>query len=192
MGGSLAAAESHNEIRKNLAQQDANIVLFVLNRALKFFKEINGFKEELKVQFFSESNPKLDLCERDYKLYSMGFVFEEEYLKNTYNIQGSLQKTQEFIEPKTPKLNHFLNSNKPQNKDVIDRALEEEELQEFLKEVESNLDKSLTNLINNSTNYEELFEILLEKQPNLNKEKFEKLLINALNNSSILGMSDDD
>lgn len=123
MGGSLAAAESHNEIRKNLAQQDANIVLFVLNRALKFFKEINGFKEELKVQFFSESNPKLDLCERDYKLYSMGFVFEEEYLKNTYNIQGSLQKTQEFIEPKTPKLNHFLNSNKPQNKDVIDRAL---------------------------------------------------------------------
>ncbi|PZT47213.1 hypothetical protein B6S12_10275 [Helicobacter valdiviensis] len=189
-GGSLAAAESHNEIRKNLAEQDAKIVLFVLNRALKFFKEINGFKDELKVQFFSESNPKLDLCERDYKLYSMGFVFEEEYLKSTYNIQGSLQKAQ-VIEPKNPN-NHFLNSNKPQNKDAIDKALEEEEFIEFLKETESKLDKSLTDFINNSTSYEELFEILLEKQPNLNKEKFEKLLINALNNSSILGISNDD
>ena len=57
--GSLAAAQAHNQIRKDLAEQDAKIVLFILNRALKFFKEINSFDKELYVQFFNEAEPKM-------------------------------------------------------------------------------------------------------------------------------------
>ncbi len=100
--GSLAAAQSHNDIRKDLAAQDGQIVLFILNRALKFFKEINNFKDELYVQFFNESDPKSELCERDLKLFNMGFIFDEEYIKSTYNVEGKL--IGEILEKKTLKI----------------------------------------------------------------------------------------
>lgn len=101
-GGSLAAAESHNQIRKDLAAQDGQIVLFILNRAIKFFKEINHFKDELYVQFFSEAEPKSELCERDLKLFNMGFCFDEEYIKSTYNVEGELIR--ETLEKKDLKI----------------------------------------------------------------------------------------
>lgn len=91
-----------NQIRKDLAAQDGQIVLLILNRTIKFFKEINHFKDELYVRFFSEAEPKSELCERDLKLFNMGFCFDEEYIKSTYNVEGELIR--ETLEKKTLKI----------------------------------------------------------------------------------------
>ncbi|BEK05313.1 hypothetical protein B10666_07060 [Campylobacter jejuni] len=141
-GGSLAAAESHNQIRKDLAAQDGQIVLFILNRAIKFFKEINHFKDELYVQFFSEAEPKNELCERDLKLFNMGFNFDEEYIKSTYNVEGKLikellnQESKVLKDDKENKKALFENKAKLESfeEDFIDKALEQKE---YLKVDES-------------------------------------------------------
>ncbi|EAK5274153.1 DUF935 family protein [Campylobacter jejuni] len=195
-GGSLAAAESHNQIRKDLAAQDGQIVLFILNRAIKFFKEINHFKDELYVQFFSEAEPKSELCERDLKLFNMGFCFDEEYIKNTYNVEGELIR--ETLEKKDFK---DLESDKKvfENKvkfiqkkpmDKIDAALESKEFKVIDEQIKEKLEQAFNQLLNDSNSYEELFENLQKEFSDISINILEEFMFQALANSSILGYGD--
>ncbi|EAH5378618.1 DUF935 family protein [Campylobacter jejuni] len=195
-GGSLAAAESHNQIRKDLAAQDGQIVLFILNRAIKFFKEINHFKDELYVQFFSEAEPKSELCERDLKLFNMGFCFDEEYIKNTYNVEGELIR--ETLEKKDFKdlENHkkvFENKVKFIQKkpmDKIDAALESKEFKVIDEQIKEKLEQAFNQLLNDSNSYEELFENLQKEFSDISINILEEFMFQALANSSILGYGD--
>ncbi len=195
-GGSLAAAESHNQIRKDLAAQDGQIVLFILNRAIKFFKEINHFKDELYVQFFSEAEPKSELCERDLKLFNMGFCFDEEYIKNTYNVEGELIR--ETLEKKDFKdlendKKVFENKVKLENfeEDFIDKGLKQKE---YLK-VDENMSKffkeQFESIVKDCKDFDEALNKLKENFSSLKQSEFEKHLFIALNNSSVLGYLED-
>ncbi|HHW4151173.1 TPA: phage portal protein family protein [Campylobacter coli] len=195
-GGSLAAAESHNQIRKDLAAQDGQIVLFILNRALKFFKEINNFKDELYVQFFNESDPKSELCERDLKLFNMGFIFDEEYIKSTYNVEGKL--IGEILEKKDFKdleneKKVFENKVKLENfeEDFIDKGLKQKE---YLK-VDENMSKffkeQFESIVKDCKDFDEVLNKLKENFSSLKQSEFEKHLFIALNNSSVLGYLED-
>ncbi len=194
--GSLAAAQSHNDIRKDLAAQDGQIVLFILNRALKFFKEINNFKDELYVQFFNESDPKSELCERDLKLFNMGFCFDEEYIKNTYNVEGELIR--EILEKKDFKdleneKKVFENKTKLENfeEDFIDKGLKQKE---YLK-VDENMSKffkeQFESIVKDCKDFDEALNKLKENFSSLKQSEFEKHLFIALNNSSVLGYLED-
>ncbi|ECO3591067.1 TPA: phage portal protein family protein [Campylobacter coli] len=195
-GGSLAAAESHNQIRKDLAAQDGQIVLFILNRAIKFFKEINHFKDELYVQFFSEAEPKSELCERDLKLFNMGFCFDEEYIKSTYNVEGELIR--ETLEKKDFKdleneKKVFENKTKLENfeEDFIDKGLKQKE---YLK-VDENMSKffkeQFESIVKDCKDFDEALNKLKENFSSLKQSEFEKHLFIALNNSSVLGYLED-
>ncbi len=194
--GSLAAAQSHNDIRKDLAAQDGQIVLFILNRALKFFKEINNFKDELYVQFFNESDPKSELCERDLKLFNMGFIFDEEYIKSTYNVEGKL--IGEILEKKDFKdleneKKVFENKTKLENfeEDFIDKGLKQKE---YLK-VDENMSKffkeQFESIVKDCKDFDEVLNKLKENFSSLKQSEFEKHLFIALNNSSVLGYLED-
>ncbi|WP_072230291.1 phage portal protein family protein [Campylobacter coli] len=194
--GSLAAAQSHNDIRKDLAAQDGQIVLFILNRALKFFKEINNFKDELYVQFFNESDPKSELCERDLKLFNMGFIFDEEYIKSTYNVEGKL--IGEILEKKDFKdleneKKVFENKTKLENfeEDFIDKGLKQKE---YLK-VDENMSKffkeQFESIVKDCKDFDEALNKLKENFSSLKQSEFEKHLFIALNNSSVLGYLED-
>ncbi|WP_283804558.1 phage portal protein family protein, partial [Campylobacter coli] len=194
--GSLAAAQSHNDIRKDLAAQDGQIVLFILNRALKFFKEINNFKDELYVQFFNESDPKSELCERDLKLFNMGFCFDEEYIKSTYNVEGKL--IGEILEKKDFKdleneKKVFENKTKLENfeEDFIDKGLKQKE---YLK-VDENMSKffkeQFESIVKDCKDFDEALNKLKENFSSLKQSEFEKHLFIALNNSSVLGYLED-
>ncbi|EPI8264989.1 phage portal protein family protein [Campylobacter coli] len=194
--GSLAAAQSHNDIRKDLAAQDGQIVLFILNRALKFFKEINNFKDELYVQFFNESDPKSELCERDLKLFNMGFIFDEEYIKSTYNVEGELIR--ETLEKKGFKdleneKKVFENKTKLENfeEDFIDKGLKQKE---YLK-VDENMSKffkeQFESIVKDCKDFDEALNKLKENFSSLKQSEFEKHLFIALNNSSVLGYLED-
>lgn len=194
--GSLAAAQSHNDIRKDLAAQDGQIVLFILNRALKFFKEINNFKDELYVQFFNESDPKSELCERDLKLFNMGFIFDEEYIKSTYNVEGKL--IGETLEKKDFKnleneKKVFENKTKLENfeEDFVDKGLKQKE---YLK-VDENMSKffkeQFESIVKDCKDFDEALNKLKENFSSLKQSEFEKHLFIALNNSSVLGYLED-
>ncbi|HEC1792047.1 TPA: DUF935 family protein [Campylobacter lari] len=198
-GGSLAAAESHNQIRKDLAAQDGQIVLFILNRAIKFFKEINNFKDELFVQFFNEAEPKNELCERDLKLFNMGFCFDEEYIKRTYNVEGKLIKELLSQESKTLKDNEenkkalFENKAKLESfeEDFIDKGLEQKEYLKVDETMANFFKEQFEKTIKESKNYDEVFEKLQGSFSSLKQVDFEKYLYMSLVNSNIFGYLED-
>ncbi|HDZ5361124.1 TPA: DUF935 family protein [Campylobacter coli] len=185
-----------NQIRKDLAAQDGQIVLFILNRAIKFFKEINHFKDELYVQFFSEAEPKSELCERDLKLFNMGFCFDEEYIKSTYNVEGELiRETLEKKDFKDLENDKKVFENKVkfiQKKpmDKIDAALESKEFKVIDEQIKEKLEQAFNQLLNDSNSYEELFENLQKEFSDISINILEEFMFQALANSSILGYGD--
>ncbi|HDZ5112608.1 TPA: DUF935 family protein [Campylobacter jejuni] len=197
--GSLAAAQSHNQIRKDLAQQDGQIVLFILNRAIKFFKEINNFKDELFVQFFSEAEPKSELCERDLKLFNMGFYFDEEYIKSTYNVEGKLIKEPLTQESKTLKENKEYKKTLFENKvklesfeeDFIDKALEQKEYLKVDESMSKFFKEQFESIVKDCKDLDEALNKLKENFSSLEQSEFEKHLFIALSNSSVLGYLED-
>ncbi|HDZ4932013.1 TPA: DUF935 family protein [Campylobacter jejuni] len=197
--GSLAAAQSHNQIRKDLAQQDGQIVLFILNRAIKFFKEINNFKDELFVQFFSEAEPKSELCERDLKLFNMGFYFDEEYIKSTYNVEGKLIKEPLTQESKTLKENKEYKKTLFENKvklesfeeDFIDKALEQKEYLKVDESMSKFFKEQFESIVKDCKDFDEALNKLKENFSSLEQSEFEKHLFIALSNSSVLGYLED-
>ncbi|HEF1996198.1 TPA: DUF935 family protein, partial [Campylobacter jejuni] len=190
-GGSLAAAESHNQIRKDLAAQDGQIVLFILNRAIKFFKEINHFKDELYVQFFSEAEPKSELCERDLKLFNMGFNFDEEYIKSTYNVEGKLikellnQESKVLKDDKENKKALFENKAKLESfeEDFIDKALEQKEYLKVDESMSKFFQEQFESIVKDCKDFNEALNKLKENFSSLEQSEFEKHLFIALNNS---------
>ncbi|ECL3770669.1 TPA: DUF935 family protein [Campylobacter jejuni] len=198
-GGSLAAAESHNQIRKDLAAQDGQIVLFILNRAIKFFKEINHFKDELYVQFFSEAEPKSELCERDLKLFNMGFNFDEEYIKSTYNVEGKLikellnQESKVLKDDKENKKALFENKAKLESfeEDFIDKGLEQKEYLKVDESMSKFFQEQFESIVKDCKDFNEALNKLKENFSSLEQSEFEKHLFIALNNSSILGYLED-
>ncbi|HDZ5026050.1 TPA: DUF935 family protein [Campylobacter jejuni] len=197
--GSLAAAQSHNQIRKDLAQQDGQIVLFILNRAIKFFKEINNFKDELFVQFFSEAEPKSELCERDLKLFNMGFYFDEEYIKSTYNVEGKLIKEPLTQESKTLKENKEYKKTLFENKvklesfeeDFINKALEQKEYLKVDESMSKFFKEQFESIVKDCKDFDEALNKLKENFSSLEQSEFEKHLFIALSNSSVLGYLED-
>ncbi|EAJ0496676.1 phage portal protein family protein [Campylobacter jejuni] len=195
-GGSLAAAESHNQIRKDLAAQDGQIVLFILNRAIKFFKEINHFKDELYVQFFSEAEPKSELCERDLKLFNMGFYFDEEYIKSTYNVEGELiRETLEKKDFKDLENDKKVFENKVKlesfEEDFIDKGLEQKEYLKVDESMSKFFQEQFESIVKDCKDFNEALNKLKENFSSLEQSEFEKHLFIALNNSSILGYLED-
>lgn len=86
--GARAATEVHNEVRGDLAQDDANLVEETMNTLIRWIYEINA-PEAKDLPWFSVDMPK-DLQEgrvtRDNSLYRMGLRFKPEYFVDTYGI----------------------------------------------------------------------------------------------------------
>ncbi|ECB9949324.1 DUF935 family protein [Campylobacter jejuni] len=185
-----------NQIRKDLAAQDGQIVLFILNRAIKFFKEINHFKDELYVQFFSEAEPKSELCERDLKLFNMGFRFDEEYIKNTYNVEGELiRETLEKKDFKDLENDKKVFENKVKlesfEEDFIDKGLEQKEYLKVDESMSKFFQEQFESIVKDCKDFNEVLNKLKENFSSLEQSEFEKHLFIALNNSSILGYLED-
>ncbi|ECM6518408.1 DUF935 family protein [Campylobacter jejuni] len=185
-----------NQIRKDLAAQDGQIVLFILNRAIKFFKEINHFKDELYVQFFSEAEPKSELCERDLKLFNMGFCFDEEYIKSTYNVEGELiRETLEKKDFKDLENDKKVFENKVKlesfEEDFIDKGLEQKEYLKVDESMSKFFQEQFESIVKDCKDFNEALNKLKENFSSLEQSEFEKHLFIALNNSSILGYLED-
>ena len=182
--GSYAAAKTHNEIREDLAANDAKILIFVMNKAISFFKEINGYNGELYAKLFDEDAPNTERAARDKTLYDMGFAPTKKYITSTYNIEIDENAGAQEKNLKANKANLTALKGSLKALDRFDKATDEMEIEDG--EIEAALNK----LIASSETYEEAFDKLYELY-DLPFEKLEPLMFKAVANAHMLGYIDE-
>ena len=184
--GSYAATKTHNEIREDLAANDGKILVFVMNKAISFFKEINGYNGELYAKLFDEDAPNTERAARDKTLYDMGFTPTKKYITSAYNIElddneQAQEKDRNF---KANKANLTALKGSLKALDRFDKATDEMDIEDG--EIEAALNK----LIASSETYEEAFDKLYELY-DLPFEKLEPLMFKAVANAQMLGYLDE-
>ena len=182
--GSYAAAKTHNEIREDLAANDAKILIFVMNKAISFFKEINGYNGELYAKLFDEDAPNTERAARDKTLYDMGFTPTKKYITSTYNIEIDENAWAQEKNLKANKANLTALKGSLKALDRFDKATDEMDIEDG--EIEATLNK----LIASSETYEEAFDKLYELY-DLPFEKLEPLMFKAVANAQMLGYLDE-
>ena len=182
--GSYAAAKTHNEIREDLAANDAKILIFVMNKAISFFKEINGYNGELYAKLFDEDAPNTERAARDKTLYDMGFAPTKKYITSTYNIEIDENARAQEKNLKANKANLTALKGSLKALDRFDKATDELDIEDG--EIEATLNK----LIASSETYEEAFDKLYELY-DLPFEKLEPLMFKAVANAQMLGHLDE-
>lgn len=182
--GSYAAAKTHNEIREDLAANDAKILIFVMNKAISFFKEINGYNGELYAKLFDEDAPNTERAARDKTLYDMGFAPTKKYITSTYNIEIDENAGAQEKNLKANKANLTALKGSLKALDRFDKATDEMDIEDG--EIEATLNK----LIASSETYEEAFDKLYELY-DLPFEKLEPLMFKAVANAQMLGHLDE-
>lgn len=182
--GSYAAAKTHNEIREDLAANDGKILVFVMNKAISFFKEINGYNGELYAKLFDEDAPNTERAARDKTLYDMGFAPTKKYITSTYNIEIDENAGAQEKNLKANKANLAASKGSLKALDRFDKATDEMDIEDG--EIEAVLNK----LIASSETYEEAFDKLYELY-DLPFEKLEPLMFKAVANAQMLGYLDE-
>lgn len=182
--GSYAAAKTHNEIREDLAANDAKILIFVMNKAISFFKEINGYNGEFYAKLFDEDAPNTERATRDKTLYDMGFAPTKKYITSTYNIEIDENARVQEKNLKANKANLAALKGSLKALDRFDKATDEMDIEDG--EIEAALNK----LIASSETYEEAFDKLYELY-DLPFEKLEPLMFKAVANAQMLGYLDE-
>ena len=182
--GSYAAAKTHNEIREDLAANDAKILIFVMNKAISFFKEINGYNGEFYAKLFDEDAPNTERATRDKTLYDMGFAPTKKYITSTYNIEIDENARVQEKNLKANKANLTALKGSLKALDRFDKATDEMDIEDG--EIEAALNK----LIASSETYEEAFDKLYELY-DLPFEKLEPLMFKAVANARMLGYLDE-
>ena len=182
--GSYAAAKTHNEIREDLAANDAKILIFVMNKAISFFKEINGYNGEFYAKLFDEDAPNTERAARDKTLYDMGFAPTKKYITSTYNIEIDENAGAQEKNLKANKANLAALKGSLKALDRFDKATDEMDIEDG--EIEAALNK----LIASSETYEEAFDKLY-KLYDLPFERLESLMFRAVANAQMLGYVDE-
>lgn len=182
--GSFAAAKTHNEIREDLAANDAKILIFVMNKAISFFKEINGYNGELYAKLFDEDAPNTERAARDKTLYDMGFAPTKKYITSTYNIEIDENAGAQEKNLKANKANLAALKGSLKALDKFDKATEE------LDVGDDEIQNALNKLIASSETYEEAFDKLYELY-DLPFERLEPLMFRAVANAQMLGYLDE-
>ena len=184
--GSYAAAKTHNEIREDLAANDGKILVFVMNKAISFFKEINGYNGEIYAKLFDEDAPNTERAARDKTLYDMGFTPTKKYITSVYNIEldDNEQAQEKDRNLKANKANLTALKGSLKALDRFDKATDEMDIEDG--EIEAVLNK----LIASSETYEEAFDKLYELY-DLPFEKLEPLMFKAVANAQMLGYLDE-
>ena len=184
--GSYAAAKTHNEIREDLAANDGKILVFVMTKALSFFKEINGYNGELYAKLFDEDAPNTERAARDKTLYDMGFTPTKKYITSAYNIEldDNEQAREKDRNLKANKANLTALKGSLKALDRFDKATDEMDIED------GKIEAALNKLIVSSETYEEAFDKLYELY-DLPFEKLEPLMFKAVANAQMLGYLDE-
>ncbi|MFY4756261.1 phage portal protein family protein [Aliarcobacter butzleri] len=185
-GGSLAAANVHNEVREDLAQADENIVNQIIRELIWIFQEFNKTTTVIKGKLKDKDDPNKELADRDKLIYDMGYKPTKEYIETTYNIKVT------EIEQKNNSL--IANSNISRANPIILNNLPQDELERNLNNIDFShlaltFQKQILEIINKSESHEEMLEQLFKAYPTFNTKELEDSLYKYLANASLLGVA---
>ncbi|AQW85472.1 putative protein (DUF935 domain) [Campylobacter pinnipediorum subsp. caledonicus] len=186
-GGSYAASKTHNEIREDLAANDAKILSFVMNKAIEFFKQVNGYNKELKAKLFDEDLVNKERAERDKSLFDMGFTPTQKYITSTYNIELEEKSPQNPISNKISLKDKTL----PKHLDRFDKSLDSKEFNKHSQDIDKELEFALNDILSKCSTYEEAFEKFNKLYSDYPLEELEKHMFKLMANSSIAGFVDE-
>lgn len=185
-GGSLAAANVHNEVREDLAQADENIVNQIIRELIWIFQEFNKTTTVIKGKLKDKDDPNKELADRDKIIYDMGYKPTKEYIETTYNIKVT------EIEQKNNSL--IANSNISRTNPIILNNLPQDELERNLNNIDFShlaltFQKQILEIINKSESHEETLEQLFKAYPTFDTKELEDSLYKYLANASLLGVA---
>lgn len=185
-GGSLAAANVHNEVREDLAQADENIVNQIIRELIWIFQEFNKTTTVIKGKLKDKDDPNKELADRDKLIYDMGYKPTKEYIETTYNIKVT------EIEQKNNSL--IANNNISRANPIILNNLPQDELERNLNNIDFShlaltFQKQILEIINKSESHEEMLEQLFKAYPTFDTKELEDSLYKYLANASLLGVA---
>lgn len=85
-GGSLAASQSHMQVREDIIESDAAICEQAFNELIRLTHSINFRGEAPRFKLFSEEKIDVTRADRDKKLSETGVKFTKSYYERAYNL----------------------------------------------------------------------------------------------------------
>ena len=179
-GGSYAATNTHNAIREEIALSDERILLYLCNKTIAYFCEINGITDAISLSLFDEGNPKNDLSLRDKTIFEMGYQPTKEYIEKTYNIEVEEKESVHFA---NSTLNPYLIPfKKPLKEGIKDNPAFKDNIEQFIEGLGFQ-DFDILKIIKGAKNFEEAMEKIQnaanEEQLEFLEEQFAKAIANA-------------
>lgn len=191
--GARAAAEVHNEVRADLATDDANLVEATWNQLIRWVWELNRPGDE-ELPWFQIDMPE-DLqtgrLTRDRGLYAMGARFTRDYFTEVYGIDPEhLAGVAEATAASGADPAAFA---EPRASDSADQVLKELLAQlspEDSRAIENEVAKPILDMAARSTGYSEFLELLEKEYANLPMPLFEGALEKFCALSDLAGRSE--
>ena len=84
--GSLAASQSHMQVREDIIESDRKMVEGAFNELIRITHSFNFTSEPPKFKLFKEEGVNTEQADLDKKLYDTGVRFTEEHYRKKYNL----------------------------------------------------------------------------------------------------------
>lgn len=186
-GGSYAATNTHNAIREEIALSDERILLYLCNKTIAYFCELNGITDSISLSLFDEDNPKNDLSLRDKIIFEMGYQPTKEYIEKTYNIEVQEVEKQESLPLANSALNpHLIPFKKPLKEDLKNNPALKDRIEQFIEGIEFQ-DFDILKIIKGAKNFEEAMEKIQNAANGEQLEFLESEFAKAIANAKIYG-----
>jgi len=183
-GGSYAAAETHNDIREDIAMADENMTISLIERVIDAFIAINNLSTTIEVTLKDKDDPNLSLAERDERITKMGYRPTQDYIEKTYNI------TVEAVEPSKIANRAFmqklyaLSATKPiTTTDDLSNSVD-------IKKIALSFQTQIVDIIDQAKSFEEAIDLLHGAYPSMDIAELQDTMDIALQNSYILGTAE--
>ena len=193
-GGTQAMATVHNDVRADLALDDAAMIESSINQLIRWIYEIN-WPNEKEIPWMNIILPE-DLQEarlnRDIKLTQLGVKFNAQYITDIYGIDEKYFEMTE-VQPQggmfaehEDKCHCFAEGSLKNDIEKMIQNLSAEDLQEQIEE----LAKPIIDLAEHCGNYEQFEEELYKILPNLSSKKMDDAVTKCLLLSEMQGRAD--
>lgn len=188
-GGSLAAAQVHNEVRKDIILHDARIIEETINQIVRWIVDLNIGKDVPAplYKFYEPEEVDKVLAERDSILHSIGVNFSHEYIEKTYNLGKS-----DFVIVETQNSLFSENRNgvtalRRNGKDFLDKAIAEAFPAEEQQKIMEKILQPVFEAVENGESLEDIYKKLGDMLPDLPLDELEDVLEKAMTAAGLYG-----
>lgn len=192
--GSLAAAQTHNEVRKDIILDDARIIEKAVNQIIRWTVDQN-FGSSVpapKYHFYEPEQIDKELAERDAILSGIGVRFTPEYIQKAYNLG---KKDFTVVDPgsglfsaRNTEISEYRQMlGVPKLQDSLDRAAAQAFPPELQQKIMEGLLKPVFKLIEEGESLEDIYEKLGELLPELDTGELQDVLERACTASQLYG-----